>query len=305
MCGIAGFIDSQKILPDLQRMTRCLNNRGPDDEGYYFEHGVGLGHRRLSIIDLSSSGHQPMFFKDLVIIFNGEIYNYKEIKKDLEKEGYCFESSSDTEVVIKSFHCWKEKCVDRFIGMFAFALYNKADQSIYLFRDRVGVKPLYYYHQKGKFAFASEMKAFKSYLDADEVSQLNTKSLSLFFQLGYIAGNDSIIENVKKLPPGHYLQLRKGNLSIHEYWNVNFNENNDWLDRKEEEVLDELENIIKEAFCYRMVSDVPVGVFLSAGIDSSLVAAVLRKNYGEIETFTIGFDDPAFDESKEAAEIAG
>ena len=305
MCGIAGFIDSTKSLEDLKAMTNALIRRGPDDEGYFFEQGVGLGHRRLSIIDLSICGHQPMFFEDLVIIFNGEIYNYKEVKKELEKEGYSFESSSDTEVVIKSFHCWKEKCVSRFIGMFAFAIYNKADRSIYLFRDRVGVKPLYYYHKKGKFAFGSELKAFKSYLDPGEASQLNTQSLSLFFQLGYIASNESIINNVRKLPPGHYLELKGDKLNIHEYWNVNFNENKGWLKRKEEDILDELENIIIDAFCYRMVSDVPVGVFLSAGIDSSMVAAVLRKNYGEIETFTIGFDDPSFDESKEAAEIAG
>jgi len=278
MCGIAGFIDSTKSLEDLKAMTNALIRRGPDDEGYFFEQGVGLGHRRLSIIDLSVCGHQPMFFEDLVIIFNGEIYNYKEVKKELEKEGYSFESSSDTEVVIKSFHCWKEKCVSRFIGMFAFAIYNKADRSIYL---------------------------FKSYLDPGEASQLNTQSLSLFFQLGYIASNESIINNVRKLPPGHYLELKGDKLNIHEYWNVNFNENKGWLKRKEEDILDELENIIIDAFCYRMVSDVPVGVFLSAGIDSSMVAAVLRKNYGEIETFTIGFDDPSFDESKEAAEIAG
>src|SRR5262249_37590751 len=137
MCGIAGFINPEKSLRDLQEMTRCLSNRGPDDEGFFWESGVGLGHRRLSIIDVSAGGHQPMCFENLAIIFNGEIYNYKEVKILLEKQGYTFQSSSDTEVVLKAFHCWKEKSVEHFIGMFAYAIYDENANELYLFRDRI------------------------------------------------------------------------------------------------------------------------------------------------------------------------
>ncbi len=304
MCGIAGFINSQKSLHDLQGMTRCLAHRGPDDEGYFFEDGVGLGHRRLSIIDLSATGHQPMLFEDLVIIFNGEIYNYAEVRKLLEKQGYCFQSSSDTEVVIKAFHCWKEKSLDHFIGMFAYAIYDKKKKELYLFRDRVGVKPLYYYQQDNSFAFCSELKAFKKYLGPEERSQLDEEAVSSFFRFGYVSNNRSILKNVFKLPPAHYLKYRDGRISLHQYWGVSFDEDEEMKHRAENDLLDELEDLAVSAFKYRMVSDVPVGVFLSAGIDSSLVAAVLSKHFGQISTFTIGFAEKDYDESADAKKIA-
>jgi asparagine synthase (glutamine-hydrolysing) len=304
MCGIAGFIDSRKTLQDLQQMTRCLSHRGPDDEGYFFDEGVGLGHRRLSIIDLSASGHQPMFFENLVIIFNGEIYNYKEIRTILERKGYSFQSSSDTEVVIKAFHCWREKFLDHFIGMFAFSIYDKKEKSLYLFRDRVGVKPLYYYHKGNNFAFCSELKAFKQYIDPEEKKELNPEAISCFFRFGYISNGYSIIKDVFKLPPGHFLKYQNNKIDIKQYWQVCFEENGNVKKIKENDLLDELESLSVSAFKYRMVADVPVGVFLSAGIDSSLVAAVLSKHAGQIQTFTIGFAEKDFDESADAKKIA-
>lgn len=304
MCGIAGFIDKNKNIHDLERMTDCIIRRGPDDSGIFFENGVALGHRRLSIIDLSAAGHQPMFFQSLVIIFNGEIYNYKEVQKELLKEGYTFISSSDTEVVIKAFHCWGTNCISRFIGMFAMAIYDKDSESLYLFRDRAGVKPLYYYCKDGRIAFGSELKSFKHYLSIAERHNIDTEALSEFLSFGYISRNLSIIKDVKKIPPGHFLKFAKDRFSIEQYWNISFKENEAWNLRKENDLLDELDELVQSAFRYRMVADVPVGVFLSAGVDSSLVTAVLTKHYGQLRTFTIGFNEKGFDESGDAKKIA-
>ncbi|RYY72045.1 MAG: asparagine synthase (glutamine-hydrolyzing) [Chitinophagaceae bacterium] len=304
MCGIAGFIDKTKTRDDLEKMTTCIRRRGPDDSGIFFENNVGLGHRRLSIIDLSTAGHQPMTFEDLVIIFNGEIYNYKEVQSELKSKGYSFNSTSDTEVVIKAFHCWGAECVNRFIGMFAIAINNIKDNSLFLFRDRAGVKPLFYYVKHGRLAFSSELKSFKYYLTKEERQAIDTDALSEFLSIGYISRNRSILKDVKKLPPGHYLKFQGGKATITQYWNVSFQENKEWLRRKEEDLLDELDCLVQSAFRYRMVADVQVGVFLSAGVDSSLVTAVLSKHYGQLRTFTIGFNERGFDESSDAKKIA-
>lgn len=304
MCGIAGFKDKSKLFVDIEKMTTALSHRGPDDHGYYLHNDIALGHRRLSIIDLSCSGHQPMYFENLALVYNGEIYNFKEIRAELEKNGYHFQSSSDTEVVIKAFHCWRVKCVDKFIGMFAFAILDKTENALYLFRDRAGVKPLYYFKKNNRFAFASELKALKDYLNKEEKLDLNPFAISSFFRYGYISNHRSIIQHVSKLPPAHYLIYKNSEATIHQYWSVDFIENNTYLERNEEDILDELESIIVSAFQYRMVSDVPVGLFLSAGVDSSLVASVLSKHYGHINTFTIGFAEKDFDESTDARRIA-
>ena len=304
MCGIAGFIDKQKDVALLQRMTCALERRGPDDMGLYFEDGVAFGHRRLSIIDLSSAGHQPMFFEHLVIIFNGEIYNYAEVQKELEKEGYSFVSHSDTEVIIKAFHRWGTACVNRFIGMFAIALYDKKEEALYLFRDRAGVKPLYYYGKDGRIAFGSELRSLKYYLTKGEREAIDMDALSEFLSVGYVSRNLSILRDVKKLPPGHFLKFVNGQYSIEKYWDISFKENKSWLSRSEDDLLNELDDLVQSAFRYRMVADVPVGVFLSAGVDSSLVTAVLSKHYGQLRTFTIGFNEKGFDESGDAKKIA-
>lgn len=304
MCGIAGFIDKTKDVRVLEKMTCAISRRGPDDSGAFLEDGVALGHRRLSIIDLSAAGHQPMQFQELVIVFNGEIYNYREVQKDLGTKGYTFQSSSDTEVVLKAFHCWGTDCVQRFIGMFAFAVYNKRDKTLHVCRDRAGVKPLYYYFKQGRFAFASELKCFRHYLSPEEKTDINTAALSNFLSVGYISNDDSIVRAVKKLKPGHWLKLKDGEVEIQPYWTVEFRENPDWLKRKEDDLLDELDELVVSAFKYRMVADVPVGVFLSAGVDSSLVTAVLTKHFGQLKTFTIGFAEKNFDESGDAKKIA-
>jgi len=304
MCGIAGFVDKARKIEDLERMTSAIQRRGPDDVGYFHEDGVGLGHRRLSIIDLSSAGHQPMVFENLVIVFNGEIYNYREVQKELAKFGYTFQSSSDTEVVVKAFHCWGPESVTRFIGMFSIAIYDKAEKSLCLIRDRAGVKPLYYYCKNEKLAFGSELKSFKHFLNKEERNAIDADALSEFLSFGYVSRNHSILRDVKKLAPGHYLKFSEGKFSIHQYWSVSFQENEGWKARKEDDLLDELDHLVQSAFRYRMVADVPVGVFLSGGVDSSLVTAVLTKHYGQLRTFTIGFREKNYDESNEARRIA-
>jgi asparagine synthase (glutamine-hydrolysing) len=188
--------------------------------------------------------------------------------------------------------------------MFAIAIYNKTEKALYLIRDRAGVKPLYYYHQAGRLAFGSELKAFKPFLTADEKAAINTEALSTFLTLGYNSSENSIIQSVKKLLPAHYLRFCEGKVQIKSYWGVAFTENESWLSRSENDLLDELDEIVVSAFKYRMVADVPVGVFLSAGVDSSLVTAVLSKHFGQLRTFTIGFDEKGFDESADAKKIA-
>ncbi|MBO9592157.1 MAG: asparagine synthase (glutamine-hydrolyzing) [Niabella sp.] len=303
MCGITGFIDGTKDRAALIDMTNALERRGPDDQGVFFADGVGMGHRRLSIIDLSNRGHQPMFFGNLVIVFNGEIYNYRDIQKELIAKNYVFESESDTEVVLKAFHCWGINCVQKFVGMFAIALYDKVAMELYLIRDRVGVKPLYYAEGNKTIAFSSDLNGINQYLFKKEKSVSN-EALSSFLSLGYIVDNSAIYKGVKRVPPGCYLHFKDGQSRLVEYWSIAFAENKEWENRKDDDVLDELEHLIVEAFKYRMVADVPVGVFLSSGVDSSLVAAVLARHYGKIKTFTVGFKDARYDESSDAKKIA-
>jgi asparagine synthase (glutamine-hydrolysing) len=304
MCGIAGFVDPAGTLDLLERMTAAIRRRGPDDSGDLLEDGVGLGHRRLAIIDLSPLGHQPMRFENLVTVYNGEIYNYQEVAAELVALGYSFTSSSDTEVLLKAFHAWGPRCVERFTGMFAIAMYDQAEKALYLIRDRAGVKPLYYYEKDGRLAFGSTLYALKPYLTPAERAAIDPAALSEFLSFGYISSGLSILSAVKKVPQGHYLKLQDGRLTTHLYWSVEYRENPDWQARPLEDLVDELEEIVIRGFRYRMVADVPVGVFLSAGIDSSLVTAILSKHYGALRTFTIGFSEAGYDESADARRIA-
>ncbi|MFC1671456.1 asparagine synthase (glutamine-hydrolyzing) [Spirochaetota bacterium] len=316
MCRITGFIDpnyngSYKIEKTAVSMRDTMIYGGPDDGGLHFDKNIGLAlcHRRLSIIDLSNLGHQPMEFDNLVITFNGEVYNFKDIREDLEKEGYKFESNSDTEVVLKAFHRWGIKCVHKFRGMWAFAIWNKTEKEIILCRDRVGVKPLYWYYKDSLFMFSSELKAFhqhpKFHKEIDELS------LSLFFQYGYINAPHSIFKNTYKLEPGHFLIFKNGNIKKEKYWtledyfNKGADERDKWLKKGENEVADELEHILTKSFKLRMVSDVPVGVFLSGGIDSSLVTALLQKEFTTpLKTFTIGFHEKKYNEAEWAKKVS-
>jgi asparagine synthase (glutamine-hydrolysing) len=304
MCGIAGFFDPTRGMDVLHGMTDAIATRGPDDNGHYLADGVGLGHRRLSILDLSPLGHQPMRFEHLVTVYNGEIYNFREVAEELSAKGYSFASSSDTEVLLKAFHCWGPRCVERFTGMFAIAMWDERERALYLIRDRAGVKPLYYTERDGRVAFASTLKALRPYLSPEDRNTVNPLALSDFLSLGYVGSDASILAAVKKLPPGHYLKFSNGRTEMHRYWQAEFHPDPAMRGRSLDDVVDELEAIAIKAFRYRMVSDVPVGVFLSAGVDSSLVTAMLTKHHGPLRTFTIGFSENGYDESAGAAKIA-
>ncbi len=314
MCGISGFIDfsERSSKDDLQAMTDSLIHRGPDDSGYEFfrfnNTTIGLGFRRLSIIDLSPAGHQPMqnIQTGDWIVFNGEIYNFKEIKHDLIDLGYSFNSQSDTEVILKSYEAWGIKCVDKFIGMFAIALYEPQKNKMIFIRDRAGVKPFYFHWKESLFLFSSELKAFHKHPQFNKV--IDQDALSLFFQQGYIPAPYSIFKDTYKLKPGHWLELDLDSkkLTENKYWDIVDAFNKDKLDIPYEIALEETEKLLVSAFNYRMIADVPVGVFLSGGYDSSCVTALLQKSSTQkIKTFTIGFDDKRYNEAQHAKEVAG
>jgi asparagine synthase (glutamine-hydrolysing) len=311
MCGIVGFLDfgSKSSLDNLKAMTDALHHRGPDDGGYFFKAfdsiQVGLGHRRLSILDLSNHGHQPMIFNHLTIGYNGEVYNFKEIRIELENLGYQFESSSDTEVILKAYHKWGIKAVHRFNGMFAIAIFDNQKQTLTLIRDRAGVKPLYWYQKDGLFMFASELKSFHKH--PAFIKELNHDGLALFLQYGYIPQPHTIFNYTYKLQAGHSLEfnIKNSQVNIHKYWDVIDYYNKPKLDINEQEALDETENLLKSACEYRMVSDVPVGVFLSGGYDSSVVTALLQSERTEkLKTFSIGFHEEKFNEAHHAKKIS-
>ena len=311
MCGIAGFCDFTKKTDKqtLVNMTDILHHRGPDDSGYSFYENefshIGLGHRRLSILDLSAHGHQPMIHQHLEIIFNGEVYNFAEIAKELENFGYIFESHSDTEVILKAYHHWGIKAVDKFIGMFAIVIYDKEVQKLIFIRDRAGVKPLNYYFKDGLFLFSSELKSFHEHPKFEK--EINTDALALFFQYSYILEPHTIFRHTHKLTAGHYaeLDLQTHTFKIHKYWDVIDSYNKPKLDISFEEAKKETEKFLKSACEYRMVSDVPVGMFLSGGYDSSAVTAILQKDRTEkLKTFSIGFHEEKYNEAHYAKDIA-
>ncbi|MCB5250071.1 MAG: asparagine synthase (glutamine-hydrolyzing) [Sulfurimonadaceae bacterium] len=309
MCGIVGFIDKNQNQDILSDMLKIQSYRGPDDRGTYFDEksGVHFGHNRLSIQDLSSHGHQP-FISDCsnyVIVFNGEVYNFKTIRAELENLGYKFLSNSDTEVILYSYKEWGIRCIDKFVGMFAFTILDKLQNKLILVRDRAGVKPLYYYTDENQFMFSSEIKSFHKHPEFKR--EQNLEVLPYFFQFGYIPAPYTIFKNCFKLEAGNYLELSLGNLEfkITKYWDVNDFYLQEKFTKNEDEILEDIEAILDNAIDLRMVSDVPVGVFLSGGYDSSLVASILAKKQGKkINTFTIGFDDEKYNEAKHAKTIA-
>jgi asparagine synthase (glutamine-hydrolysing) len=313
MCGIAGFIDfsDRSSKDDLIAMADSLIHRGPDDSGYELfrqgSTGIGFGFRRLSIIDLSSAGHQPM--QNLQsgdwIVFNGEIYNFKEIRKELSSLGYSFISQSDTEVILRSYEAWGVKCIEKFIGMFSIALYDPKKNKVLFIRDRAGVKPLFYYWKDGLFLFASELKAFHKHPQFKK--EIDPDALALFFQQGYIPAPYSIFKDTYKLDPASWLELDLSSRQIRKvkYWDIDDAFNKEKLELSYDEALVETEKLLVSAFNYRMIADVPVGVFLSGGYDSSCVTALLQRNSSKkIQTFTIGFEDSRYNESVHAKEVA-
>lgn len=299
MCGIIGS-KGKHTEAQIRDAAKSIAHRGPDAFGCYTYNDVVLAHHRLSIIDLSEKGAQPYHFEHLSVTYNGEIYNYKEIRKELIKEGYNFISDSDTEVLIKSFHKWGCKAVDHFIGMYAFAIYDKNEDALYLFRDRVGIKPLYFSLTDG-IVFGSELRTVMPFLQNKEIDQ---HAVYEYFRLGYISENKTIYKHAQKLLPGHYLKYKNGDATFYQYWDGSRTVHQRHQHHSLEEWKNNLHQLMIDAFSLRMVSDVPVGMFLSGGIDSSLVTSVLQKHYGNIHTFTISFDDDRFDEAPYAKKIA-
>lgn len=311
MCGISGFIDFNKnsSVEVLKNMTDTLVHRGPDGSGYELfqsqQATIGFGHRRLAIIDLTETGKQPMQFEHLWITFNGEIYNFQEIKNELEQLGHHFKSHSDTEVILHAFVQWGIDCVKKFIGMFAFVIYDTKAQEIYCVRDRAGVKPFFYYWKDDLFLFASELKAFHKH--PEFTKELNYDAVAAFMQYGNVPTPHCIFNHCHKLKPGHFLKLTLLNskFSIHKYWDVYDAYNKPKLNISLEEAKEETERVLKSAFNYRMVSDVPVGVFLSGGYDSASLAAILQKDSTtKLKTFTIGVPDIGLNEAPYAKDVA-
>lgn len=311
VCGITGLVDfgRKTSLNNIKSMTNVLHHRGPDDVGYFFENfgstQVGFGHRRLSILDLSNQGNQPMVFKQLMIVYNGEVYNFKEIRIELEKLGYQFESHSDTEVILKAYYEWGIEAVHRFNGMFSISIFDSQKQTLTLIRDRAGVKPLYWYQRDELFMFSSELKSFHEHPGFQK--DLNHDGLALYLQYGYIPQPHTIFNHTHKLQAGHYLELNLKNreISIHKYWDVIDCYNKPKLDINADEAQFETEKLLKSACEYRMVSDVPVGIFLSGGYDSSAITALLQsERTKKLKTFSIGFHDVRFNEAHHAKKVA-
>ena len=294
MCGITGiFGEDNKDL--IKIMTKSLDHRGPDQEGFYIDENISLGYKRLAIIDLSEKGSQPMFneTKDLVLIFNGEIYNYKEIKKNLKN--HIFQSETDSEVIIHGYEEYKEKILKYLDGMFAFCLYNKKTKEIFLARDRLGKKPLYYTIINQKLYFSSELKTLL--LIPEIIKEINYIAIDEFLTLRHINGPKTIIKNIFKLQPGHYLTYP--NLNIQKYWSINLNIN---YNLSKEFYQTKIYNLLKNAVEKRLISDVPLGIFLSGGLDSSIITALTQKK--DIKTYSVHFSHYNNQETKNAKLIS-
>lgn len=313
MCGIAGFIDYTLISNEgiLNRMRDSLQHRGPDSKASVLiandKFQIGLGHRRLSIIDLSECGRQPMQdeSKNYTIIFNGEIYNFKEIRSELQSLGFHFNSISDTEVVLKSYIHWGMQAVDKFIGMFAFVIYDKQRERVFFCRDRAGVKPFYYSYTHNIILFGSELKALMAHPSFQK--NIDFDSLGSFFRRGWIAAPHTIFEDTYKLKPGHYIEININSRQLveHCYWDVHDYYRMDELSVSFNEAKEHVHQLLKSACEYRMVADTEVGIFLSGGFDSSLVTAILQKERTEkLNTFSIGFEEDQFNEAPFAKAVA-
>ena len=308
MCGITGIFDTRGRRDIdgavLHRMNESQHHRGPDEGGVHLEPGVGLGHRRLSIIDLST-GQQPLYNEDqsVCVVFNGEIYNYQELIPELQALGHVFHTRSDTEVIVHAWEAWGEACVERFRGMFAFALWDRNRETLFLARDRLGVKPLYYaVLPDGWLLFGSELKSLLAHggLRRD----IDPLAVEEYFALGYVAEPRCIFRQARKLPPAHTLTVRRGEAvgATREYWDVRFS-----LDAKLslEEACEELERRLTESIRLRMISEVPLGAFLSGGVDSSAVVALMAGlSQDPVNTCSIAFSDPAYNESAFAQKVA-
>lgn len=311
MCGIAGFIDFSKTSSnqDLEQMTHRLEHRGPDGFGFDFQqkehYSIGLGHRRLAILELSELGKQPMSWNHYQIVFNGEIYNFKEIKAELEQLGHQFQSDSDTEMILHAYDAWGSQCLHKFIGMFALVLIDHKKQELFIARDRAGVKPLFLYQKDGLFLFASELKAFHQHSKFEK--KISIPAVQAFLHYGNVPTPHCIFEQCSKLKPGHFIlsSLTQFNPIETAYWNVYDYYNKPKLNLSKEDAIHQTKDLLLSACEYRMVSDVPVGVFLSGGYDSACVTALLQKNRSEsLKTFTISVPDIGLNEAPYAKAVA-
>jgi len=302
MCGISGILSfgGKYNKEDILKMNKVLSHRGPDDQGTYFDEFIGLGHRRLSIIDLSKAGHQPMSDESekYWIIFNGEVYNYLEIREELIEKGHKFHSNSDTEVILKSYIEWGVECLQKFNGMWAFALWDQEKKELFCARDRFGIKPFYYYHKNGYFVFASEIKAL---LEARGIPRKPNYERILQYLGNYplLENESTFFKDIFQLPASHYALIKKGEMKIERYWDI---------EKKSVEDIDAKERFLelfKDSISLRLRSDVPVGTCLSGGLDSSSIVCVLNKMIDPTKqkTFSSCFEDKRFDEREYIEEV--
>ncbi|HWH56215.1 MAG TPA: asparagine synthase (glutamine-hydrolyzing) [Terriglobales bacterium] len=306
MCGIAGIVDSGKgATVDreiIHQMCERIVHRGPDDEGIYVHNGAGLGMRRLSIIDLSG-GHQPIHNEDetIWVVFNGEIYNFLELRRDLEHRGHRFYTNTDTEVIVHLYEELGAACVQELRGMFAIAVYDEKKKKLLLARDRLGIKPLHYAVENGQLLFGSEIKAILAASPA--LREINSDGLLQYVQCGYIPAPSTAFAKISKLRPGHTLEFERGSATTRQYWDLpNFSTSNPV---SEEECLYEMEQRLTEAVRIRLIADVPLGALLSGGVDSSIVVGLMaRASSGPVKTFSIGFEDAGFNETPYARAVA-
>ena len=305
MCGLSGILNLQKQNVDpaiIRRMSDCMAHRGPDADGFYVKDEIALGHRRLSIIDLSEVANQPMVDHSgrFILIFNGEIYNFQEVKKQITD--YPFQTKSDSEVILASYQKWGADCVQKLAGMYVFVIWDTVSRELFIARDRMGVKPLYYYCDNNHFIFASEVRAIlKSGLVP---ARLNQAAVDDFLELQSVSFPHAIIENVKQLEAGSFLRISTGKPQITKYWDLTQKKNGfEFTDRGQ--VQQQLRSLLRQSVERRLISDVPLGAFLSGGIDSSAVVALMAEaSSGPVNTFNIGFEEKEFDESKYAEIVA-
>lgn len=300
MCGIVGFVDKRNPNEKkeiIKKMADRIAHRGPDAEGFYVDKSVALGHRRLSIIDLTKNGSQPIYNEDksMAIIFNGEIYNYESIKEDLQKKGHMFKTKTDTEVILHGYEEYKEELFIRLRGMFSFVIYDIKNEELIGARDHFGIKPFYYYKTSDSFFFGSEIKSFLEHPDFEK--EVNKDALKMYLIFQYSVHEETFFKGVYKLKPGHYFKYKNGKMTIKEYFKVDYQKSDKPYDIYKKELKDVLEDSIKY---HQMTSDVEVGSYLSGGVDSSYVVSVAKPD----KTFSVGFDMPGFDETMYAKELS-
>ena len=299
MCGICGFTWDDKRL--LKQMADIIRHRGPDDDGYYTDKDISLGNRRLSIIDLSKNGKQPIFNEDktICVVYNGEIYNFQEIKEDLEKKGHRFYSNTDTEVIVHAYEEYGEKCLECFNGMFAFAIWDSKQKKLFLARDRHGIKPLYYAVVKNNLIFGSEIKSILLHKDIKRT--VNPEALHYFLTFRCNSTNETMFKGIYKLPPAHYLIYKNKKIDVKKYWAQNFKPLYKTEDYYSKLVLKRLEESVK----MQLISDVPLGAYISGGVDSTAIIALMKKiGVDEINTFTVSFGMDKYEEKNYARKVA-